>query len=304
MVVSCSVDGNELDNGREEERGAPRIGTLLRSKRREKGLSLQDVEQATKIRARYLDGLEREDYSALPDAVYVHGFLKTYANFLGLDGERLSRELREHRSPRRGRQPEHEEVGPESSEFEQPLVAPGGLGGAERRRISGTIVLTVALAVLVLAVVTSVLYFIGRGSQEVAVSPTEDAAVEPDPKPSLEKPTKEPATNPTEETTVAGAAGGRTDYDPADDATGTIQATVRVVDAPSYLSIRTDGTTVYQQPTQPGFSQTYEARDVIGITAGNAGAVRVEVNGQDAGSVGNYGEVATRTFDRRPGISR
>ena len=298
------MDGNELDNGRENERGAPRIGALLRRKRRERGLSLQDVEQATKIRTRYLDGLEREDYSALPDAVYVHGFLKTYANFLGLDGERLSRELKEHRSARRDRQPEHEEVGPEPSEFEQPLVAPGGLGGAERRRIFGTIVLTVALAVLVLAVVTGVLYFIGRGSQEAAVAPTEGAAVEPDPKPSLEKPAKEPATNPMKETSVAGAAGGRTDYDPADNAIGTIQATVRVVDAPSYLSIRTDGTTVYEQSTQPGFVQTYEAGDIVGITAGNAGAVRVEVNGQDAGTVGNYGEVATRTFDRRPAGSR
>jgi cytoskeleton protein RodZ len=297
------VDGNELDNGREEQRGAARIGTLLRSKRREKGLSLQDVEQATKIRARYLDGLEREDYSALPAAVYIHGFLKTYANFLGLDGERLSRELKEYRSPRRERQPEHEGEGPEPSEFEQPLVAPGALGSAERRRISGTIFLTVALAVVVLAVVTGILYFVGRGSQEAAVGPTGDAAVEPDPNPSLEKPAKEPSTNPTE-TTVAGTAGGRTDYDPADNATGMIQATVRVLEDPSYLSIRTDGTTVYQQPTQPGFSQTYEARDVIGVTAGNAGAVRVEINGQDAGPIGSYGEVATRTFDRRPGVSR
>src|ERR671938_1684532 len=111
-------------NGQEERTQiGTQIGALLAKKRREKGLSLKDVEQATKIRTRYLEGLEREDYDMLPDAVYVQGFLKTYANFLGLDGERLSRELKDRRAPRRERQLNHEV--PESSEFDQPLITPG-----------------------------------------------------------------------------------------------------------------------------------------------------------------------------------
>src|SRR5919199_6369720 len=93
---------NEGDQNAQET--TAQIGALLERKRREKGLSLKEAEQATKIRTRYLEGLEREDYSMLPDAVYVHGFLKTYANFLGLDGERLSHVFRERRVPRRGRQ--------------------------------------------------------------------------------------------------------------------------------------------------------------------------------------------------------
>ncbi|MGI8865693.1 MAG: helix-turn-helix domain-containing protein, partial [Rubrobacteraceae bacterium] len=63
----------------------PNIGPTLLEARTEKGLSLDDVEQATKIRKRYIEGLERDDYTVLPDAVYVQGFLKTYANYLGLD---------------------------------------------------------------------------------------------------------------------------------------------------------------------------------------------------------------------------
>ena len=50
------------------------IGRLLEQKRKERGLSLEEVEQATKIRKRYLAGLEREDYAILPDAVYARGF--------------------------------------------------------------------------------------------------------------------------------------------------------------------------------------------------------------------------------------
>ena len=71
----------------DESRGEAEIGRILEQKRKERGLSLEEVEQATKIRKRYLKGLEREDFAILPDAVYAMGFLKTYANYLGLDGE-------------------------------------------------------------------------------------------------------------------------------------------------------------------------------------------------------------------------
>jgi cytoskeletal protein RodZ len=114
------MEGGERDNLGQGER---QIGPLLEQKRIEKGLSLKDVEQATKIRTRYLEGLEREDFSMLPDYIYARGFLKTYANFLGLDGERLSRELKERRSPRRERQFSYEE--PPRSRFERPLRSAG-----------------------------------------------------------------------------------------------------------------------------------------------------------------------------------
>jgi cytoskeleton protein RodZ len=149
------VSGGDYDNGQ----GAGQIGPILEKRRLEKGLSLKEVEQATKIRTRYLQGLEREDPTVLPDPVYARGFLKTYANFLGLDGERLSRELRDRRSPRRERQLNHEAPG--TSDFDRPLITPGGVGEAERRRVSGATILTVALAVLVLAAVIGALYYVG-----------------------------------------------------------------------------------------------------------------------------------------------
>ncbi len=270
---------------------ATQIGALLEKKRREKGLSLKDVEQATKIRTRYLEGLEREDYSVLPDAVYVQGFLKTYANFLGLDGERLSRELKERRAPRRDRQLiGHDEGGPEA--VGEPELPPITLGGVERRRVSGVTVLTVTLAVLVLAAVIGALYFIGRGSQ----SPVE-TAVESGSKLSQEEekqPAKESVAD-QEATTPVAHVDGETANEPAPE---TLRTTVRVVDYPSWLNIQTDQTVPYSQVTQPGFSQTFETRDSITISAGNAGAVEVEVNGRNFGRLGNYGEVLSRTFIR------
>jgi cytoskeletal protein RodZ len=63
------------------------IGNTLREARLRRDLDFRQVEQATKIRARYLRLLEEEDFSALPAETYVRGFLRSYAEFLGLDGQ-------------------------------------------------------------------------------------------------------------------------------------------------------------------------------------------------------------------------
>jgi cytoskeleton protein RodZ len=63
------------------------IGTSLREARNRQQLDLSEVEQATKIRARYLQALEEESFDALPAQTYVKGFLRTYADYLGLDGQ-------------------------------------------------------------------------------------------------------------------------------------------------------------------------------------------------------------------------
>jgi hypothetical protein len=63
------------------------IGNSLREARYRQQLELNEVEQATKIRARYLQALEEESFEVLPAQTYVKGFLRTYADYLGLDGQ-------------------------------------------------------------------------------------------------------------------------------------------------------------------------------------------------------------------------
>jgi hypothetical protein len=63
------------------------IGNSLREARLRQGLELVDVEQATKIRAKYLGALEEERFELLPAQTYVKGFLRSYADYLGLDGQ-------------------------------------------------------------------------------------------------------------------------------------------------------------------------------------------------------------------------
>jgi hypothetical protein len=63
------------------------IGNSLREARVRQGLEYPQVELATKIRGKYIRALEDEQFGVLPAQPYVKGFLRTYAEFLGLDGQ-------------------------------------------------------------------------------------------------------------------------------------------------------------------------------------------------------------------------
>jgi len=60
------------------------VGQILQTKREEKGLTLEAVESATKIRTKFLKAMEVDDYTRLPSLAYAKGFVKNYAEFLGL----------------------------------------------------------------------------------------------------------------------------------------------------------------------------------------------------------------------------
>ena len=63
------------------------LGSSLRDARERKRLTFADLEQVTKVRAKYLRALEEDDFATLPGATYVKGFLRAYAEALGLDGQ-------------------------------------------------------------------------------------------------------------------------------------------------------------------------------------------------------------------------
>lgn len=73
------------------------IGKKLHEARTRRKLSLQQVEEATKIRGRYLLAIENEDWDQLPGDTYSRAFIRTYGALLGLDGERLAEEQRRQR---------------------------------------------------------------------------------------------------------------------------------------------------------------------------------------------------------------
>ena len=135
------------------------IGSALREARERKGLSFPQVEEDTKIRARYVRALEEEDFGVLPGATYTKGFLRAYADYLGLDGHLFIDEFNSrYHDPRR--------------EDDKPIYPPS------HRRVRGhrreTSIVLIALAAIV-AIASMVFLSVGAGGTNHVDLPTPPA---------------------------------------------------------------------------------------------------------------------------------
>jgi cytoskeletal protein RodZ len=137
------------------------IGPTLRDARMRREIDLAEVERRTKIRVRYLRALENEEWDVLPGGPYTRSFIRTYASFLGLDGERLADDFRLERERLAEERPAKAEPPMRSS------LPRGGEGGPRLGRGSVAILISVALvAVLVVLGLTS-----GNGNQSTTPAP-------------------------------------------------------------------------------------------------------------------------------------
>ena len=90
------------------------IGELLREAREACGMTLQQASEITKVRTKYLEAIENGEFSVIAGEVYLKGFIRTYADCLGLDGTQVIaqyNELRHMRDSAALRQLEQERIG-------------------------------------------------------------------------------------------------------------------------------------------------------------------------------------------------
>ena len=122
------------------------IGSALREARERRGLSYSQVEEGTKIRARYIRALEDEDFGVLPGATYSKGFLRAYADYLGLDGHLFIDEFNSrYHDPR--------------SDDDRPIYPPSRRTPSRHRRETSIVLIALAAIVAIASLV-----FLGAGS--------------------------------------------------------------------------------------------------------------------------------------------
>jgi len=119
------------------------IGPMLREARMHAGLDISEVEERTKIRAKYLRALENEEWSLLPGTAYTKGFLRSYSDVLGLDWRLLVDEYK-----REWEEPNELDLSPV-----RPTIGPDPRDRAASGRRFRWLVAFVAIVVLVLAIV-------------------------------------------------------------------------------------------------------------------------------------------------------
>lgn len=137
------------------------IGTTLREARVRRNLTLQQVEEDTKIRVKYVQAMENEDWDLMPGVTYVKGFLRTYSTYLGLDPEVIVGEFRS-----RGMVP--------SQEYQEPFSGSSVIGKPRSHRGRNTIVIVAVLCLAALAAI----YVVGLlNGDKGAEQPTEPGAL-------------------------------------------------------------------------------------------------------------------------------
>ena len=146
------------------------IGERLREARMREEIDIDDVESATKIRAKYLRAMENEEFGLLPGPTFVKTFLRTYAQYLGLDAHLLVQEYRARHEP---------DTEAEAQPYTSPQRQRSGGGGRPGGSWIGPIVGLALVALL------AVLFVLGRTAEQ---SPDERTAT---PAPSTT--TREPA---------------------------------------------------------------------------------------------------------------
>ena len=67
----------------------PSFGETLKRERELRQISLREISEATKINLRYLEALERDDFRHLPGGVFNKGFVRAFAQFIGIDAEAM-----------------------------------------------------------------------------------------------------------------------------------------------------------------------------------------------------------------------
>jgi len=250
----------------------PGLGDEFRAAREARHLSLSDVSEQIHIRSIYLESIEDEDWSAIAAPVYVRGFLRTYARFLGLDAERAVEAY-------------NATLGEAVKTRDPSPAAP-----VRRRGPSVWAWLGTTVAVLLVAFV-AYQYLQFQQSDRAGTVTVGEAG--PGAGPSAAAPS---AAVPSAAAATA-APRPSAASSPAPKPSGTaLTRTLEVrLTQPSWLLVTIDGAQAVEGLFPAGTRKSFHGKRVD-VRAGNAGGVELTVNGKDLGSMGHAGDVVERTF--------
>ena len=253
------------------------IGQQLASARERHGLLPCDVADRLRIRAMFVNALERQEWAVIGEFVYVRGFLKNYAKLVGLDPAPLVAQLAEEYAP----------------EVAAPRPALDSLAGAGLSSVRTEEeptsrhwfpwmlgALTTIAAALVVMVGISLVQTLTAGNRVVPVATPLALAT-------TSWATPQPA--------VALSDGQNDGQTQNEGVNLRLQLT-----QPSWLSVAVDGKRVVYETLPAGTIREFHGVREITLRAGNAGGVVAKIDGKDLGTLGHSGQVQDRIFAVKP----
>lgn len=302
------------------------FGEILKNKRKSMGYSLREVSHHLKINFGYLKALEAESLQGLPPPVYVRGFLKHYARFLGLPEETILRYYRTERNILDNLHPEENLV------YQSKIKRASLLNISPKAVKFGFIALGIVMFFIYLGwelsgfsappslkiispqenerVTTDSVVVAGESEKEAEVFINGQPVFVDEEGNFREQIILNAGVNPIEilarnkigrERRVArnvlvylpANAGAVMDAvkENKEEKLQELSLLVKIKEGATWISVDTDGTNVFQGTMLPETSREFKARDKITITSGSAGNTYIVFNGQDLGNLGEDGDV-------------
>jgi cytoskeletal protein RodZ len=234
------------------------IGDYLRQVREENLLSLEEVSVRTLIQPRLLRAIESGKLQQLPEPVYVQGFIRRYADALGLDGNQFAEAF-----------PVEEPVRKAAPSWKESPVAP-----------LRPLHLYVAYVGLIVASVSLLSQVVNQSS---IPSPSGVTRLEASPLPSLQK-SSTTKKSPDPQTIASRSTAEKP-----------VNINVKLTEQ-SWLQVEVDGKTDYEGVLSEGTERSWSAKNLIRVRSGNAGGVMVAYNGKQAAPMGDPGAVEEKVF--------
>jgi cytoskeletal protein RodZ len=273
--LACQFEGTEEYISRQEPT-VESIGQIIKTRRAERGLTLAEAHEATKITMQNLAAIEEDRFDAFPNRVYARAFLRDYANYLGLDSADLLQRY--------------------EAEWGAPVPEP------VRRRKSKAVGVTIGIIALAgLLAGGAYLYSKYMPRPAPIVKPSESEMTKPAPAPVAPKPVE--AVNPTPVTTAAPVT-------PTDSATkpaplqkpavapDKVVVSMRAARGASWITVTVDGKQEASRLLPAGETASFQGSRNITVVLGNAGAIDVTANGKAYGAIGRSGAVIKKAFTR------
>lgn len=265
-------------------------GEYLKRERELRGIRLEVISDATKIRAGLLTAIEKNDFDALPAAPFVKGFIQAYCKYLGLDvQDALLRYEAYMRSIAESK----------ASALKQDT---GAKKQKPEARTANSQIPIISIAVIAVLIILFGLYAISKKRPlpvvDSSLSHVEESSAVSKPQPSLLPASvkDEHQANTTIGSSISKAPPKKENKDikqslPGNSADkGPLTVVIKAAQ-PSWLKAEIDGQNPFEVSLKQGETVTWNAKEKFSILIGNAGGVNVLFNGEPLGSLGDEGKV-------------
>jgi hypothetical protein len=263
----------------------------FRAMRESKGLTLADVSERIHIRMIYLAAIEAEDWASIGPPVYVRGFVRSYARFLGLDAEAAVAQINADPSigvpapaavsapPVRSKPAARaDSVSPDAVFYPEPDIADPG--AASKPRLSIGAIAGIVVALLLVSFVGYEYFAESQHGEPAGLGAA--ATVEPVARAAPSDAAWPPDSAPAEIGTVDKNSDGS-------------NAFALSLNDSSWLQVVVDGKVAMEGVYPKGTRRRFAGRSVT-VRVGNAGGVDISVGGKDLGPMGGVGDVAERSY--------